>query len=190
MDIDLDLRTDFDPKRIFKQATTASMVKEDELVKHPCGVYFQSIPVDPVTNLASIPYEEAEVLGYFKIDFLHLSALDHFTSKEEIRKLIRKSPDWTLLLDDESVAKLFQLSRHVDLLRKVKPRSVQEIADCIALIRPGKKQLLEQYLKDREKARELLYQKSEDGYAFKRSHAISYALTIVLQLHLMKQGIL
>lgn len=189
MDIDIDFPVNFQPTTIFKDAVVASMVKENELVKHPCGHYFQAIPIDPVTNLSAIPYEEAEVLGYFKIDFLHLSVLDHFKSKQEIRDLLAKQPDWTLLLHEDNVAKLFQLKRHHQLLREVKPQSVDELADCVALIRPNKKHLLQQYLSNRKKTSPLLYRQSdEDKSSFKRSHAISYALTIVLQLHLIAQG--
>ena len=39
MDIDLDLKTDFDPKEIF-DVVRASMVKDNDLVKHNVGVYF------------------------------------------------------------------------------------------------------------------------------------------------------
>lgn len=188
MDIDIDLQTTFDPRLLMKQAIPASMVKNGDLVKHQCGHYFQAIPVDPVTNVAAIPYEQAEELGYFKIDFLHLSLLDGFNSKSEIRQLLQKQPNWELLQDETHVSKLFHLHRHADLLQRVKPQSVQELADCLALIRPGKKQLLDQYLRNKDKVRPVLYTKAENGYSFKRSHAISYALTIVLQLHLIEQG--
>lgn len=188
MDIDIDFQTSFDPRRVFGQAIAASMVKNNDLVKHPCGHYFQNMPIDPVTSLAAIPYEEAEVLGYFKIDFLHLSLLDALESKSQVRELLQREPNWELLQDPNCVVKLFQLSKHGELLRRVKPTSVQQVADCIALIRPGKKHLVEQYLRSPEKVRSALYQKEDGGYAFKRSHAISYALTIVLQLHLIAAG--
>lgn len=188
MDIDIDFPTTFDPRRLMKQAVPASMVKNNDLVKHPCGHYFQTIPIDQQTGLAAIPYEEAEVLGYFKIDFLHLSLLDQFTSKSEIRQLIHQEPDWTLLQNPEHVAKLFQIHKNEKLLRRVKPTTVQELADCIALIRPGKRHLLEAYLQDKPGTRKHLYAREEGGYSFKRSHALSYALTIVLQLHLISQG--
>ena len=186
-DIDIDFRTEFDPTKIFDQAVPASMMRGEDLVKHPCGHYFQSIPVDGVTGLAAIPYEEAEILGYFKIDFLHLSTLDHFKNKSQIRELLKYEPDWSLLLNGDNVSKLFQISKHHQLMETVKPTSVQELADCIALIRPGKRQLLNQYLNDPTKTRPLLYRSSaDDKSAFKRSHAIAYALTIVLQLHLIE----
>lgn len=190
MDIDLDLQTSFKPEKYFPECVRASRVNNGILTKHNTGVYFQAIPIDSWTNLAAIPYKEAEQLGYIKIDFLHLSVLDDFQSKEEIRVLIKKEPNWNLLQNREAVSKLFHLHKHIDLLRKIKPRSIQEIADCLALIRPGKKHLVEAYLKDKEAIRQILYQKTKDGYMFKRSHAISYSLTIVLQLHLIEAQIL
>lgn len=190
-DIDIDLRTDFDPLKYFKDAVRASMVKDSQLTKHPAGAYFQPMPVDKVTGLAAIPYEQAEEMGYFKVDFLHLSLLDCFDNKDQIRTLLKQEPDWSLLEDSDVVEKLFQIHRHYDLISQVKPRSVQELADCIALIRPGKRQFLQAYLKDREKIRPFLYrQGNEDKSAFRVSHSIAYALNIVLQLHLVKGGIL
>ena len=190
-DIDIDFKTNFDPTDIFEQAIPASMVKNNDLMKHPCGHYFQQVPIDGVTNLAAIPYEEAEVLGYFKIDFLHLSVLDHFKNKGQIRELLKYDPDWSLLQDEECVVKLFQISKHHSLLCEVKPQSIQELADCIALIRPGKRVLLERYLRDPTKVRPMLYRSGDDDKsAFKRSHAIAYAMTIVLQLHLIEAKLL
>lgn len=188
MDIDIDFPTNFDPRSIMKEAIPASMIKGRDLVKHPCGHYFQTIPVDHHTGLSAIPYEEAEVLGFFKIDFLHLSVLDNFKSKAQIRALIKEPPNWDILLDETSVSKLFQIHRNHRLLTKVRPHSVQELADCIALIRPGKRHLVDAYISNKSKTRPLLYARSDDGYYFKKSHAISYALTIVLQLHLIELG--
>jgi len=189
MDIDIDCQSTFKPNHIFPMCVKASTVRDDKLVPHPVGVYFQSIPVDEMTSLAAIPYQSAEEMGYTKIDFLHLNALDIFESKKEIQQLLKLEPDWTLLQSEDSVKKLMHIKNHIDLLRKVKPTSVEELADCMALIRPGKRKLLSLYLKNRDLARKTLYKKT-DQYYFKRSHAISYSLTIVLQLHLIKGGII
>ena len=83
------------------------------------------------------------------------------------------------------------MSKHYDLIEQVKPTSILELADCLALIRPQKRFMLKKYLENPAKIREQLY-KSEswsDGYAFKKAHAIAYAMVIVLQLHLIKGGI-
>lgn len=189
MDIDIDFRTNFNPQDVFDKVVPASTVTNKELKKHPCGYYFQTMPVDPVTDLAAIPYEEAEVLGFFKIDLLHLGALDAFESKQQMRDLIRQQPDWTLLLHARNVEKLFQIQKHAKLVSIVKPQSIQELADVVALIRPNKGHLLNEYAANKEKVRPFLYrQDNEDKSSFKRSHAIAYATMIVLQLHLIAQG--
>lgn len=192
MDIDLDLPTDFNPKKVFPTVKVASMMKGTELVKHPCGAYFQGIAVDPITGLAAIPHKEAQQLGFFKIDFLHLSVLDDFSSKDQIRKLMKLRPDWTLLDDRSIVEKLFHIRNHFDLVNRVKPTNVQELADIMALIRPGRRQLLEQYMANKELVRktQLYERQAQDEYSFKRSHAIAYAYNVVLQLHLAKRGLL
>lgn len=191
MDIDLDFKPSFDPRTVFPQAVPASMVRDDDLAKHPCGHYFQDIAVDDVTGWAAIPYEEAEVMGFFKIDFLHLSTLDYFESKREIRALLKRSPDWSLLLDERHVSKLFQISKHHAIISQVPPQSIQELADIVALIRPNKRHLLNDYKKNKTKIRPMLYrQGSDDKSSFKRSHALAYSMTIVLQLHLIEAGVL
>ena len=188
-DVDIDLRTDFNPRKLFPW-TKASLVKNGDLHPHPCGIYPQTVPVDPVTGLSAIPYEQAEEEGYIKIDFLHLSVYDHFKSREEIEQLLEIEPDWGLLTIPSEQKKLFQLSNHGDILSAVKPKNIEELADVLALIRPGKKQLVKLYNSQREATRRALYAKDENGYSFKKSHAIAYAMVIILQLHLISVGVI
>ena len=158
---------------------------------HPCGLYFQNVPTDPLTGLSAIPYETAEQLGCFKIDFLHIHVYDHFNSRDEIIELLKHDPDWELLKIPSVIQQLFQISKHFELLTQVKPRSIIELADFLALIRPQKRYLLKYYLEDRNQTREFLYKREpgSEGYAFKKAHAVAYALVIVLQLHLIKGGV-
>src|SRR5271167_460836 len=188
-DIDIDLRTDFDPKSLFPW-TRASLVKDEDLAQHPCGVYPQAIPEDGLTGLSAIPYKDAEQVGYLKIDFLHLQLYDNFKSREEIDALLATDPDWGLLTIPSEQVKLFQLSKHGDVLTAVKPKSIEDLADVLALIRPGKKQYVGLYKTQKEATRRLLYAKGEDGYAFKKSHAIAYSMVIALQLHLISLGLI
>lgn len=197
MDIDIDLQTTFDPLQHFSHVVRASMVQEQELKKHPAGVYFQKIPTDKITGLAAIPYDYAEQLGYIKFDFLHLSVLDYFDNKQQVRELIDKEPNWELLKSPSVVQKLFQIHRHFDIVNRIEPQSTEQLADTIALIRPSKRNLLDHYIKQKNdpqklaEVRQLLYQKPTDGkYYFKKGHAVSYALTIVLQLHLIQNEIM
>jgi hypothetical protein len=190
VDIDIDVVSNFDSKKIFPGSVKASLYRDEKLTPHPCGVYFQDVPTDPLTGLSAVPYERAEELGCFKIDFLHVHVYDHFTSREEIKELLKYDPDWSLLSIPSVVGQLFQLSKHYDLISQVKPSSVVQIADCLTLIRPQKRYMLKKYLEHPDKIREMLYKsESGDGYAFKKAHAVAYAMVIVLQLHLIKGGI-
>jgi len=169
--------------------------KEGEIKKHQAGCYFQTMPTDPVTGLAAIPYDRAEDKGFYKIDFLRLNLLDNFESKEEIRELVKIEPDWDLLLDQSIYDRIFQLGQHYSLVSLIKPKSVPDVADCIALVRPGKWYLKEQYVnasnRGRQALRQELYEKPPNGgYYFKKSHATAYALTVKLQLHLFKSDLI
>ena len=72
---------------------------------------------------------------------------------------------------------------HFDVVRIIKPSSINDLAVILALIRPGKKHLIHspRPLID---ANVWIGDKS-DGYQFKRAHAISYAALIVVQMNLI-----
>lgn len=188
MDIDIDISPSVDLKSIFGDSiTNASMVLNNKLTKHPVGIYFQNIPKDPMTRFASIPYKNAQDYGYFKIDFLNLNVLDLFNNKNEIRELLKEEVDWSLLEDESLVKKLFQIGDHFDVVDQVKPKNIQQLADILALIRPGKKHLLDKYLRNKKEVRKVLYKKVEK-HDMRKSHVIPYALIIVLQLNIIKRN--
>jgi len=189
MDVDIDLPTKFDPTKTFPNIVLASMIKDGNLTKHPCGAYFQNIGQDPISKVAAIPFRDATDAGFMKIDFLHLGILDDIESKAQIRALIKIDPDWDLLKDPHVVEQLFHIKNHFSLINSVQPRSIQDLADCMALIRPNKRQLLGEYMSNRNTVRPLLYRSgTDDKSSFKLSHAIAYAHNIVIQLHLIAKG--
>lgn len=117
--------------------------------------------------------------------------LSKFDSREDMLALLDEEPDWTLLLIPSVVRNLFHVGKHASLLAKLRPRSILEVADALALIRPQKAYILPYYMTNREDARKLLYIKEEgETYGFKKAHSVAYAMIIVLQLHLIKAGII
>lgn len=188
MDIDIDVQSQVNPAKIFNNITYASINEAGKLKKHNVGVYFQNIPKDPETGLSAITYKKGLDLNFFKVDIIHLKLLDKFESKDHLRKLMYEEPDWSLLLDEDVVTQLFHLSKSFELLKKVKPKSIMELSDCLALIRPNKVILVDKYIKEKDKTaiRKLLYQK-EDSSDLRKSHAIPYAYLIVAQLNLIKR---
>ena len=92
---------------------------------------------------------------------------------------LEPSPDWEMLYNDpDEVAKIPHIGNHFWILRKVKPTSIIELADILALIRPAKINLVDAYVADREAVRKILYIKDEKYY-YKKSHAVAYAHLIV-----------
>lgn len=186
MDIDIDVPNTFKPENIFK-VVRASTVEKKELKPHAVGVYFQNMAQDPLSGLAAIPYDCAEDYGFTKIDMIHLNLLSYFKSKDEMLKLMEIEPKWELLEDQSFVAKLFHLSNQFELVYKVKPRSVIELADVLCLIRPNKRLLVDKYIKNSKAIRPELYTKREPS-DLRKSHAVAYALLIVLQMNLLEKN--
>lgn len=177
-DIDIDVRSSTD-KTVY--GVRAIIYDEDRrrVKPHPSGYYVESnIPVDPETGMAAIEYKESEELGFSKIDLLTATAYDSFKSKQEVLDAL-KNPDWSLLLDRSFVERLPQLGKHFELVEQVAPKSIQELADVLALIRPDKVHLIEKYIEDKEYIRPNIYRRGKSGYRFKKAHAIAYAHQIV-----------
>lgn len=190
MDIDIDVPPSVEPIKIFPDVTPGSMNERGVLKKHNVGYYFQPIPKDSKTGLAAISYKKALDFNYFKIDMISLKLLEQFKSKAELRRLMHKEPLWELLEERKIVEQLFHIHKSFHIVYAIKPKSVMELADCLALIRPNKIDLVDKYVKarDKENIRRILYEKT-DASDLRKSHAIPYAYLIVAQLNLIEETI-
>lgn len=189
MDIDIDVSPEVNPLDLFNNITQASNNENGELKKHNVGYYFQAIPKDELTGLAAISYKNAHNFNFFKIDIIHVNLLKEFKSKEHLRSLMYAEPTWELLLEDKIVENLFHIHKSFDVVYAVKPTSVLELADCLALIRPNKIKLLDKYIKVQDKSdiRKILYNKTSPS-DLRKSHAIPYAYLIIAQLNLIEEN--
>ena len=158
----------------------------DPAKKHNTGVYCHEIPVNPLTGFASIPYEESEERGYFKIDFLNVSAYADVRDEEHIKELLAVEPLWDLMYEKDVCDQLFHINGYHTLLADLKPKSISELAMVLALIRPGKKHLLP-ICKEKgfDAIKDDIWTRNEEAYFFKKSHAVGYAHLIVMQLNLI-----
>jgi len=188
MDIDIDVNPDIDPTKVFTGITPASMNEGGVLKRHNVGYYFQHIPTDEKTGLSAITYKNAENFNFFKIDIIHVNLLKEFKSKEQLRDLMHREPCWELFLERKIVEQLFHIHKSFDTVYKVKPTSIIELADCLALIRPNKVKLLPKYLrsKNKEELRGVLFDKQSPS-DLRKSHAIPYAYLIIAQLNLLEE---
>ena len=184
-DVDIDFYDREKALKLFKH-TPASMIKENKIEKHKTGVYFHSIPTDPVTKYSSIDYKKAEDRGYFKIDCLNVNIYKNVANEQELVELMIQEPNWDMLKDKKIVDELFHLNGHFNIVSKLEPKTIEQLAAVLAIIRPAKRQLMHKYWKDI--IQEVWVKPTDGSYFFKKSHAVAYAQAIVVQMNLIATG--
>jgi len=185
-DIDIDFIDRDQALKLFEHIP-ASRLDNQRLVKHNTGVYLHAVPVDAVSGLCQIPYEQAEEEKYFKIDFLNVGIYKGVRDEEHLVQLMNQEPLWDLLLQDDFVNLLFHLNGHGDIIRKTRPISVEQLSAVLAMIRPAKRYLIG---KPWTTIMNEVWTKPETSeYYFKKSHATAYAVAIVVQMNLICEQI-
>ena len=155
--------------------------------KHNTGVYVTEIPHNPVDNHSTIDYKTAEDRGYFKLDFLNVSIYKDVKNDKHLTELMEKEPIWDLLTHEEFVDQLFHLNGHTEILKKTCPTSVEQLAAVLAMIRPAKRHLIG---KDWTTILKEVWIKPEnDEYYFKKAHAFSYAMAVVVHMNLLCENL-
>jgi len=66
---------------------------------------------------------------------------------------------------------------------KLEPRTIEQLAAVLAIIRPAKRHLMHKQWVDIMK--EVWVRPTDGSYFFKKSHAVAYAQAIVVQMNLM-----
>jgi len=183
-DIDIDLADRSKLLSIIKHIP-AAMLNVDPIRKHATGVHITEIPYDPIHDMASIDYKEAERRGYFKLDLLNVHVYDHIKSEEHLVSLMRE-PNWAKLYDPIFVEKLIHLSNHFYAIKRMPEpiNSIPRLAMFLAAIRPSKKHLIGKKFKE---VSETVWDKDPSGYVFKRSHSLAYAQLVVIHMNLLEE---
>jgi hypothetical protein len=183
-DIDIDFG---DREKILSviEHTPAAMRKVSPMRKHATGVHVTEVPYDPIYDMASIDYAEAERRGYFKLDLLNVHVYNQVRDERHLIELMR-DPDWSRLKNRDFVEKLIHLGNQYNALRSMPEPvdSIPRLAMFLALIRPGKKHLQGKPWKEVAKT---VWDKGNDGYTFKKSHAIAYAHLVVVHMNLIEE---
>lgn len=185
-DIDIDFTDRETALSLFKYQT-ASREENGHLVKHNTGIYFHQVPIDLKTGLCSVPYDQAEKQGFFKIDFLNVGIYKGIRDENHLMQLMEAEPLWDLLQDDAFTQNLFHVNGHGSILRQMEPKSIEQLAAVLAMIRPAKRYLIG---KDWTTVMREVWTKPEnDEYFFKKSHATAYAVAVVVQMNLICESI-
>ena len=181
-DIDIDFIDREQALSHFKHVK-ARREEDGKVLKHNTGVYMHEVPFDPENNMCSLPYEEAEEQGLFKLDFLNVTLYKGIKNEAHLQKLMETEPLWDLLEQDDFTDLLFHVNGHGSILRQMKPTSVEQLAAVLAMIRPAKRHLIGQPWDT--VLREVWTKPKGDEYFFKKSHATAYAVAVVVQMNLI-----
>ena len=182
-DIDIDL-ADRDQLLKLIRATPARQLTQGQVRRHNSGVYVTDIPYDPINECATIDYEQAEELGYFKIDLLNMSVYQLIKSPEHYKELLAQEPNWSKLWADTEWAKqLAHIGNYTNLIQAMKPDSIPRMAAFISIIRPGKAHL--QNCSWSEVFESVWDGDDSKGFVFKHAHAIGYAALVALHMNLL-----
>jgi len=182
-----DIDIDFADRNIILSKLKHRVAKLDSGKKHNTGVYATEIPHNPFNEIATIEHKTAEERGYFKLDFLNVSIYKDVRDEAHLTELMEREPLWELLEHEDFSEKVFHLNGHNSLLKQLKPRSVEQLAATLAIIRPAKRHLANESW---ETIMKEVWTKPTDGaYYFKKAHAISYAMACVVHINLLCEQI-
>lgn len=163
----------------------AGIIRDGRLIRHNTGIYATKIPTDPFTGVASIDHHDAEQRGYVKLDFLNVSLYQRVRDETHLTELIRQEPEWDRLYEPEFCGQLIHIGNHYDTLIKMPEavNSIPRMAMFLSVIRPAKRHLIGQPWAD--VAKTVWDRPADDGYYFKKAHAVSYAHLVVVNMNLL-----
>lgn len=182
-DIDIDFADRDHVLKLIKHIP-ARMNSQSRVRRHNSGIYVTDIPYDAVNQCAAIDYEAADQRGYFKLDFLNMGVYQLVKDPAHYEEMMRREPPWARIWEDSAWAsQLVHVGNYTGLLTSMKPDSVPRMAAFISVIRPGKA-----HLQDRpwEEVFTTVWDGDDSrGYSFKKSHALSYSMLVVLHMNLL-----
>ena len=104
-------------------------------------------------------------------------------NQEHMDRVLSKDPVWELLEHQDIVSQLFHIHNHFEIVKKMQPKSLPQLAMVWAIIRPAKRHLIG---KDWNTIETSVWQRPTDNqYFFKKAHAYAYAQAIILQMNLL-----
>ena len=182
-----DIDIDFADRDIILSQLEHRVAKLNTGKKHNTGVYATEIPHNPIDNLATVEHKAADERGYFKLDFLNVSIYKDVRDNEHLTQLMEREPLWQLLEHTDFSDKVFHLNGHGELLKQLKPSSVEQLAATLAIIRPAKRYLAGHSWNSI--LQEVWTKPTDNSYYFKKAHAVSYAMACVVHMNLLCEQI-
>lgn len=184
MDIDIDIGNRDNLLKLIKHVP-ASINRNGNWIKHNTGVYVTDIPVDPIAKFASIDHEQAEELGYVKLDILNQHVYEQVKDPAHLDNLLNIEPMWEMLQYKEFVEQVVHINNHYDIIQRMPEpvNSITRMAMLLGIIRPAKRHLIGKTWK--EVSLDVWNKPTDNTYYFKKSHAVSYAHLVKVHMNLL-----
>ena len=182
-DIDIDFADRTTVLEKVQYYTPASIIRDDNLTKHNTGVYFTDVPKDPIMDVCSLDYKDAEERGYVKFDLLNVNVYNQVKNEEHLIDLMFTEPQWEKLADEKFTEQLIHIGNHYNIIKQMMPDTIPRMAMLLSIIRPAKRHLIG---KPWKVISETVWEVPIDGsYYFKKSHAVAYAHLVVVHMNLI-----
>jgi hypothetical protein len=178
-----DIDIDFADRDVILSKIKHRVAKLNTGKKHNTGVYATEVPHNPIDNLATVEHKAADERGYFKLDFLNVSIYKEIRDEAHLTELMERTPIWQLLEHADFSDKVFHLNGHNELLRQLKPSSVEQLAATLAIIRPAKRHLASESWETIMK--EVWTKPTNGDYFFKKAHAFAYAMSVIVHMNML-----
>jgi hypothetical protein len=96
-------------------------------------------------------------------------------------------PPWEKLKERQFCEKLIHVGNHWFTIQQMPTPvdSIQKLAMLLAVIRPGKKHLIG---KSWDEISKTIWDAADDGYSFRKSHAIAYATLVAVHMNILNGG--
>lgn len=183
-DVDIDFADRQQVLNLIPHVGASILNDHGQMVQHNTGVYVTEIPKDLTVNRSTIDYKQAEQRGYIKLDFLNVGLYQQVNSEQHLTELLEREPPWHRLYDPDFCSQLIHIGNHYDTLIKMPEavNSIPRLAMFLAVIRPAKRHLIG--LPWSEVAKTVWNKPSDNSYYFKKSHSVSYAHLVVVNMNL------
>jgi len=180
-DIDIDFANRLDILQHIKH-TPARKLHKEKPERHNSGVYVQPIPYDPMLDASALHFKDADERGYFKIDFLNVSVYQHIKDEAHYQEMLARTPPWERLKEPEFVEQIIHIANYPRQVAQCMPDTIPRMAMFLSVLRPGKKHLMGKPWKE---IAETVWDKDDENYTFKMSHAIAYSHLVVLHMNIV-----
>jgi len=127
-------------------------------------------------------FKDADERGYFKIDFLNVSVYQHIKDEAHYQEMLARTPPWERLKEPEFVEQIIHIANYPRQVAQCMPDTIPRMAMFLSVLRPGKKHLMGKPWKE---IAETVWDKDDENYTFKMSHAIAYSHLVVLHMNIV-----